>query len=104
MSDWPAALEASETALAINPDGVNARLSLGLALDAAKYPLDAARELERVVAAKPDETRAHFALANLYAQKLGETAQARVHYRKVLDLEPSHPRSTEIRYWLSANP
>jgi Flp pilus assembly protein TadD len=47
---------------------------------------------------------AHLTLANLYANRLGESAKARAHYRKVLELEPKHPESVAIRYWLAANP
>jgi tetratricopeptide (TPR) repeat protein len=104
VADWKSALYVCETALAINPDAVNARLNLGLALEQANYPVDAALELEKVLHAKPDEVRAHFALANVYAQKLGQPAKARLHYQKVLELDPRHPRAEEIRYWLAANP
>lgn len=104
VSDWKAALGANERALAITPESVNARLNLGLTLDRANYPQDAVAELEKVVQAKPEEVRAHLALGNLYAQKLGQTAQAREHYLKVLELEPAHAQSSAIRYWLAANP
>lgn len=104
VSDWQAALHAYETALAVNPEAPEARLNLGLALDRADYPQDAAVELEKVARAKPGETRAHLTLGNLYAQKLGQTAKAREHYLKVLDLDPSHPQANAIRYWLAAHP
>ena len=47
--------------------------------------------------------RAHLALANLCAQSLHDTAQARQHYLKVLDLQPNNPQAADIRFWLSAN-
>ena len=70
----------------------------------ANHPQDAADELEKLLAVAPEEVRAHFSLANLYAQQLFQMAPAREHYRKVLELEPNHPQSTAIRYWLAANP
>ncbi|MBI5388686.1 MAG: tetratricopeptide repeat protein [Verrucomicrobia bacterium] len=103
-SDWKTALHAFETALAITPGSVNARLNLGLALDRANFPIDAARELEQVVLANPEEARAHLTLGNLYAQKLAQPSKARNHYLEVLELDPRHPQSTAIRYWLAANP
>ena len=52
----------------------------------------------------PGEARAHVALANLYAQQLGQPARAREHYLRLLELDPQHPQATAIRYWLEANP
>ena len=65
---------------------------------------DAADELKKILVAHPAEVRAHLTLANLYAQTLRDAAAARSHYLKVLELEPSHPQASEIRFWLSANP
>lgn len=103
-ADWPGALRSFETALAIKPEAVNARLNLGLALERARFPRDAAHELDQVIRAKPEEVRAHLTLGNLYAQHLGQPARAREHYGKVLELDPRHPQSSAIRYWLAANP
>ena len=103
-ADWPASLRCFETVLAITPEAVNARLNLGLALERANYPQDAADELEKVVSAKAEDTRAHLTLGSLYAQKLGQPARAREHYQKVLDLDPQHSQATAIRYWLAAHP
>jgi Flp pilus assembly protein TadD len=65
---------------------------------------DAVNELEKIVAASPDEVRAQLALGNLYAQKLNNPAQARRHYLKVLELDPRNAQANDIRYWLTANP
>lgn len=102
--DVPTALAAYERALAIRPDSLNARYNFALALKRANHGMDAAHELEKLLLAYPDETRAHLQLANLYAQQLFQTQLAREHYLKVLELEPRHPQSTSIRYWLAANP
>jgi hypothetical protein len=48
--------------------------------------------------------RAHFALANLYSQQLGQPGKARAHYLRLLELDPQHPQATAVRYWLEANP
>jgi len=102
--DLTQCLSAYEDALAVNPQSTKARFNFAVALQKAGYPADAANELERVLDANPGEARAHFALANLYAQTLGRPAQGRVHYLRLLELEPQHPQATAIRYWLEANP
>ena len=95
---------AYEYALAIQPDSIDARYNFALALKAAGYVPDAVNELKKVVTARPDEARAHLALANLYAQTLHDTTLARRHYLKVLELNPDGPQSSDIRFWLAANP
>jgi tetratricopeptide (TPR) repeat protein len=102
--DLPSCLSAYEEALAVNPLSIKARFNFAVALQKADCPADAANELEDLLAANPGEARAHLALANLYAQQLGQPAKARVHYLRLLDLEPQHAQATAIRYWLEANP
>jgi tetratricopeptide (TPR) repeat protein len=102
--DLPQSLIAYEQALAVMPDSANARYNFALALKEANYPVDAATELEKLLTAHPDEARAQLALANLYAQQLNQPLLARAHYLKVLTLDPQHPQSTAIRYWLAGNP
>ena len=104
LRDYPQALAAYELALAIRPDSVDARYNFALALRAAGYVTDAAHELEKILASNPGEVRAHLALGNLYAQQLHDTARARQHYLKVLELDPSNPQATDIQFWLSSNP
>ena len=98
------ALPRYELALALQPDSVDARYNFALALKAAGYAPDAAEEFKKILAASPDEVRAHLALANLCAQSLHDTASARQHYLKVLELQPDNPQASDIRFWLSANP
>jgi tetratricopeptide (TPR) repeat protein len=104
LRNFSASLAAYEMALAIQPDSIDARYNFALALKAAGYALDAVNELKKVVAANPDEVRAQLAMGNLYAQQLHDPARARVHYLKVLALDPGNPQATDIQFWLSANP
>jgi Tfp pilus assembly protein PilF len=90
-------------ALAIQPNSADARYNFALALKGAGYVPDALNELRHFVEAHPDEVRGQLALANLYAQKLHDTAQARDYYRKVLELEPDGGQAAEIRSWLAAH-
>jgi len=95
------ALTSYENALAIQPASLDARYNFALVLKQANYILDAVNELEKIVATFPNETRAHLALGNLYAQQLHQPAKARQQYLKVLEVEPRHPQATVIRYWLA---
>ena len=100
----PLALTAYETALAVQPASLDARYNFALALKQGNYLADAVIELVRIVGTFPNETRAHLALGNLYAQQFGQPAKARQHYLKVLEVEPRHPQGGAIRFWLAANP
>jgi tetratricopeptide (TPR) repeat protein len=102
--NYDSALASYETALALQPGSVDARYNFALALKAAGYVPDAANELKKILAAHPNEVRAHLALANLCAQLLHDPAQAREHYLKVLELDPESPQTADIRFWLAANP
>jgi len=82
---------------------VDARYNFALALRSLNFVPDAAAELEKVLRSDDTLTKAHLTLGSIYAEQLKDTARARVHYRRVLDLEPSHPRGAEIRQWLVNN-
>jgi tetratricopeptide (TPR) repeat protein len=101
-----AGLAAYETALAIQPDSSAARFNFAVALSKANYPIDAASEFEKMLAKSPADPYAiwaHFAVANLYANQLRQTARAREHYQKVLELNPNFSQAGMIRSWLGAN-
>jgi len=104
LRNYRSSLAAWETALAIRPDSTDARYNFALALKAAKFPNDAANELEKLLTVAPNEARAHLVLGILYAEQLNQPAKARQHYQRVLELDPRHPQAAVIRYWLTANP
>ncbi len=104
LRNYNQSLAAYEMALAIQPDSAGARYNFALALEAAGYVPDAVNELEKIVAANPNEVRAHLALGNLYAQQLRDPARARQHYLKVLAVNPGNPQAGDIQFWLSSNP
>ena len=97
-------LKAYENALAVRADALDARYNFALTLKQANYLIDAAIELEKVVTRYPNESRAHLALGNIYAQQLNQPAKARQHYLRVLEIDPRNSQATAIRYWLTANP
>lgn len=100
IADWPRSLAAYERALAIAPADARARYGFALALERAGYPLDAAQQLDQILAREPANVPAHLALANLYATKLGDRAKAQEHYERVLALQPDHPQAGLIKRWL----
>jgi len=104
LRNYNQSLAAYEMALAIQPDSAGARYNFALALEAAGYVPDAVNELEKIVAANPNEVRAHLALGNLYAQQLHDPVRARQHYLKVLAVNPGNPQAGDIQFWLSSNP
>jgi Flp pilus assembly protein TadD len=104
LHDYNHSLAASEMALALEPDDADARYNFALALKSAGYATDAVNELNKIVAANPDEARAQLALGNLYSLQMRDPARARAHYLKWLELDPQNPQATNIRFWLSANP
>jgi tetratricopeptide (TPR) repeat protein len=103
LHEYSRALPHYELALALQPDSASVRSYFALALRFSGYSVDAAEELHKILAANPNDVRAHLDLANLCAQSLHDVAQARQHYLRVLELQPDHPLANNIRFWLSAN-
>lgn len=101
MKDLPLALAANENAVALDPKSPDARYHFAITLRDANYPVDAAEQLRQLLGDSPNEARAHFALANLYAQVLDEAALAQRHYQALLELVPNHPEAPAIRQWLA---
>jgi tetratricopeptide (TPR) repeat protein len=99
--DLPLALAAGEEAVALKPGSIDARYNFALILRDANYFVDATDQLRELLVDSPDEVRAHYMLANLYAQQLDEPTLAARHYQKVLDADPKHPEASRIRYWLA---
>lgn len=96
------ALQSYEWALAIRPSHRTARYNFALALKKGRHFNEAASELQTVIDNHPDDGNAHFELAKLYANQLGDAESARRHYKRVLELNPNHPQAVSIRYRLSA--
>lgn len=98
------AVTAAEYATALQPDSAASRQLYAAALQRANFPADAAEQIERLLQVNPNDSQNHLTVAGLYATSLGETAKARAHYQRVLELEPNHPQASAIRIWLAGNP
>ncbi len=104
LRDYQFSLAAYETALAIEPESVDARYNFALALKSAGYVTDAINELRKILAANPDDARTHLELGNLYSQRLHDVPRARTEYLRVLQLDPGNPQASNIEFWLSGHP
>jgi Flp pilus assembly protein TadD len=102
--DLPRALSAYEQALALQPEAASTRFNFALALHQAGFAADAVEEFERFYAAQPQETNGRMYVANIYLQELHDTAKARAHYQRLLELQPNHPQAAAIREWLRQHP
>lgn len=97
------ALNAIEHAISLRPENIELHYHLGQALTNSGYIPDAIEEFQKVLNLKPDHVGVHFALASIYEKELQNISSARVHYSRILEIQPAHPQSTNIRYWLRDN-
>jgi tetratricopeptide (TPR) repeat protein len=103
QGDLTMAQKAYEGALALEPESLKARFNFAATLELGGYAVDAVIELERLLERHEGESRIHFKLASLYAVSLRNAEKARVHYMRVLELEPRHPEALAIRLWIERN-
>jgi tetratricopeptide (TPR) repeat protein len=102
--DYDTALDALWRALTVKDNSADARYAFAWTLQKRGFYIDSAKELEKLLSAHPQETRGHLLLGNLDAEKLGKPKQARQHYAKVLELDPSNSQAATIRAWLLKAP
>jgi tetratricopeptide (TPR) repeat protein len=101
--DYAVALDSLNRALELRTDSANARYAFAWALQKCGYYEDAAKELEQMLAAHPDEVRGHLLLGKMYAEKLNQPKLAREHYVKALELDPQGPQAATLRLWMGQN-
>jgi len=101
--DYTQTLEALNRALMLQNDSANSRYAFAWTLQRRGYYEDAARELDKLLSAHPEEVRGHLLLGKLYAEKLNQPKLAREHYARALNLDPQNPQAPAIRAWLEQN-
>lgn len=101
--NYSLALEALNRALILQNDSANARYAFAWTLQRRGYYEDAAHELDKLLAAHPEEVRGHLLLAKLCAERLNQPKLAREHYARALNLDPQNPQAAAIRLWLDQN-
>lgn len=97
------ALTSLEKATTARPSSSDAQYNFARALQMAGYPLDAVDSYERAIQLNPDNANAHLALGGLHAGELNAPTTARKHYNRFLELNPNHPKSSDVRYWIYRN-
>lgn len=88
MGSWERAAVFWRRSLAQEPTLDRAMNGLGVAYYNMDQFADAAEQFARIVEIQPENFRAHFNLGMLYKHYLGEPDQARMHFERVLELEP----------------
>ena len=101
--EFKKALPSYELALAINPLSKISRYGFAQSLHRGEFYVDAAREFEKLIEVYEAYLPGHLELAIIYAGKLKKPDRAKMHYRRVLELNPQHSEAPVIRDWLLAN-
>ena len=100
-SDSTSARDAYEHAVKVQPDMVAARYNLALLLLAAKDRTSAIVQLREILRQQPNNAAAYYVLGYVHAEDPLSTEQAKVAYRKFLELAPTDANAANVRDWLS---
>jgi tetratricopeptide (TPR) repeat protein len=87
--DYPAAVQAFEQGLALEPDNADARISYARSLYLAGKKGEARQALEQALEERPENVLGLFLLGVLHDEE-DDTAQAVAYYQRVLDIDPAH--------------
>jgi tetratricopeptide (TPR) repeat protein len=98
------ALPAYEYALAIDPQHRDSRYNLALGLIQKDHLRDAARELETLLKANPEDKSVIMRLGELYSGPLQRPVRTREVYQQLLKAAPTPDEVSTARSWLHSNP
>lgn len=102
MGSWERAVVFWKRALALDPRQDRALNGLGVAHYNMDQYSESAEQFEQIVEILPENHRAHFNLGMLYKHYLDKPEQARLHFERVLELNPDEEGLVErIREELS---
>lgn len=91
------AIQHAENYLRAHPGDARTRFLLGTLYAGVGEGDRAARELDRVLATRPDDAEAHFALASVLRENEGDPVRADRHFREYLRLKPDGEHAEEAR-------
>jgi uncharacterized protein HemY len=91
------AIQHAENQVRKHPDDTRTRFVLGTLYAAVGENKVARTELEQVVEARPNDSRAHYALAVLARDAINDPVTADAHFREYLRLEPNGAHAEEAR-------
>jgi predicted Zn-dependent protease len=94
---YRAAIQHAENQLRRHPDDVRTRFVLGTLYAAVGDAKDATSSLEEVVQVRPNDSKAHYALAVLARDSDNDAVKADLHFREYLRIEPNGDHAEEAR-------
>jgi len=99
--DNAGARDAYEHAIKIQPDLVAARYNLALLLLAAHERTAAIAQLREILSLQSNNAAAYYVLGYIHAEDPLSTEQAKLAYRKFLELAPNDPNAANVRDWVA---
>ena len=102
-SRYQSALGHAQNYLAEHPADWNLRFLVATLQQALGNTAEAKAELERVISEQPSHAPAHYALAVLLRDGLGDPAAAVERYEHYLSLAPGGEHAIEVRAWLKSH-
>jgi uncharacterized protein HemY len=94
---YRSAIQHAENHLRKHPDDIRTRFVVGTLYVAIGETKDAKSNLETVVSARPDDAKAHYALAVLARDNENDVVGADRHFREYLRIEPNGAHAEEAR-------
>ena len=94
---YRSAIQHAENQLRKHPDDMRTRYVLGTLYAAVGDERNAHASLEKVVASRPDDPGAHYALAVLARDTESDPVGADLHFREYLRMEPNGAHAEEAR-------
>jgi uncharacterized protein HemY len=94
---YRSAIQHAENHLRKHPDDVRTRFVVGTLYAAIGETKDAKSNLETVVSARPDDSKAHYTLAVLARDNENDVVGADHHFREYLRIEPNGSHAEEAR-------
>jgi predicted Zn-dependent protease len=94
---YRAAIQHAENQLRRHPDDVRTRFVLGTLYAAVGDAKDATSSLEEGVQVRPNDSKAHYALAVLARDSDNDAVKADLHFREYLRIEPNGDHAEEAR-------
>lgn len=96
-----AAVTYAEPYLDRNPNDASLRLVVASLYLGLEEPVKARRHLEQVLSVSPDEPEAHYLMALLLRDEVGDARAAKQHFARYLELAPTGDHHEEVTHALS---